>query len=104
MQTRSNFTGDLSFACSIRNLGRWLRTAVCSSTGMFTRPNEIEPFQSALAMSSSLLQFALRFEPVLEIHAVAAAALQIPLIGPQPDVFLTGLRAQRRRTPVIRVL
>ena len=50
MHTRSYFTGDLSLACSIRNLGRWSRTAVCSSIGMFTSPNEIDPFHSALAI------------------------------------------------------
>jgi hypothetical protein len=31
-----------------------IRTAVCSSMGMLTRPNAIEPFQSARAMVTSV--------------------------------------------------
>src|SRR5262245_31422960 len=42
--------GDLSLACSIRKRGRDSRTAVCTSTGMFTRPNESAPLQIARAM------------------------------------------------------
>src|SRR4029077_8754730 len=49
MHTRSKRTGDLSLACSIRNFGRWSWTAVWSSIGMFTSPNEIDPFQSGLS-------------------------------------------------------
>src|SRR6266550_9347271 len=51
--TRSNRTGDLSRACSMRKRGRESRTAVWSSTGILTSPNAIEPFQSALAIDSS---------------------------------------------------
>src|SRR4029453_7219449 len=42
--------GDLSFAWSMRNRGRWSRTAVCSSTGILTRPKASEPFHKARAM------------------------------------------------------
>src|SRR5829696_2250293 len=105
MHTRSNFTGDLSFACSMRNFGRWLRTAVCSSIGMLTRPKDMEPFQRALGMkilpgSRVLLaafQFALGFQPVLEIPALAAAAFEIALIGAHADVFVAWLRAHGYR-------
>src|SRR6185503_3385396 len=34
----------------MRKRGRESRTAVCSSTGILTRPNAIEPFHRALAM------------------------------------------------------
>src|SRR5215470_7281919 len=86
MHTRSNFTGDWSFACSMRNLGRWSRTAVCSSIGMFTSPNEIEPFQSALA-TPGVLQLALRLEPVVEVQTVAGAAFEVALIRTHPNLF-----------------
>ena len=77
----------------MRNFGRWSRTAVCSSIGMLTSPNEIDPFHSALAIRSDfcyflLLQFLLRLEPVVEMLAVVAAALQVALVGAPPDVVV----------------
>src|SRR6266545_1937453 len=87
----------------MRKRGRESLTAVCSSTGMFTRPNAIEPFQIGRAIWTgdaskpptpkqdqrgvgnweltpvvSFLELALGFEPVVEILAVAAAAAEIP--------------------------
>ena len=55
MHTRSNRTGDLSFACSMRNRGRWSRTAVWSSIGMLTSPNEMDPFQMALGILTIII-------------------------------------------------
>src|SRR5262249_51224737 len=99
MQTRSNLTGDLSCACSMRNFGRWSRTAVCSSMGIFTSPNEIDPFHSARGivlssqfsvLSSKFLspgsELAFRFDPVVELQAVSAAAFEVALIRAQADV------------------
>src|SRR5712672_1413985 len=98
MQTRSYLTGYLSVACSIRNFGRWSRTAVCSSIGMFTRPNEIDPFHSDLAICPfrfQILDFrfkifgaklSLGLQPVVEMLAVIAAALLVALVGAAPDV------------------
>src|SRR5256885_1538083 len=108
MHTRSNRTGERSFACSMRNFGRWFRTAVCNSIGMSTRPNESEPFQIARATSAFCLlpfafllrslEFPLRLEPVLEIHAVAAATLEVALICAHADIVFTRRRAHRGRT------
>src|SRR5437868_3314842 len=110
MQTRSNLTGDLSLACSMRNFGRWSRTAVWSSIGMLTSPNEIDPFQSArgiLQTSDFRLQtsdfrfptsqFPLGFHPVLELLPVAAAPFEISLIGAEADVVFAGLGCHGRR-------
>ena len=44
----------------MRNFGRWLRTAVCSSIGMFTSPNEMDPFQRARATDAYLRPFSSR--------------------------------------------
>src|SRR3954449_4514489 len=107
MQTRSNFTGDLSLACSMRNFGRWLRTAVCSSIGMWTSPKEIAPVQRALgiripekrsptlvAVTGSLrllLQVAFGFQPVVEVGSVVTPAIQIPLVRAHAHVLLAWL-------------
>src|SRR5258708_30801428 len=101
MHTRSKRTGDLSLACSIRNFGRWSWTAVWSSIGMFTSPNEIDPFQSARAIrlptsDFRFLQLALSFEPVVEGHAVAATALQVAVIGAMADLLVPPLRGLRK--------
>ena len=53
-------------------------------------------------MLPSLFEFPFSFEPVLEIHAVAAAALQVPVVRPQADIFFArfgraGLRRQSFR-------
>src|SRR5437870_4163767 len=95
MHTRWNLTGDLSVAWSIRKCGRWSRTAVCSSIGMFTRPNEMEPFQIARATSAAL-QLPLRFEPILEVLTIAAAPLQIPPVCTDADLFFARLRTHGR--------
>src|SRR3954471_23596522 len=99
-QTRSNLIGDLSSAWSMRKRGRESRTAVCSSTGILTSPNAMEPFQSARGMQTGVanatpvcrsllgLQFALSFEPVVEITTIAAAAAQIALVGRFRDLFI----------------
>src|SRR5258706_10491003 len=93
-QTRSNLTGDLSSAWSMRKRGRESRTAVWSSTGILTSPNAIEPFQRALAIQTgpakakpggflaraTLAQVALGLNPVVEVAAVLGAAAQIAMI------------------------
>jgi hypothetical protein len=92
MHTRSKRMGERSFACSMRNRGRWLRTAVCSSIGMLTRPKEIDPFQSARAIELlPPLELAFGPEPVVEVEAVVAAALQIHLVGASPNLLVGGI-------------
>src|SRR5437867_5809084 len=74
--------------------------------GMLTSPKVIDPFHSARAISFqfavfslqfSLLAFqlAFRFQPILEVHPVAAAALQIALVSALPDVLFARLRVRR---------
>src|SRR5688572_11195232 len=82
----------------MRKRGRWSRTAVWSSIGMFTSPNEIEPFQRARAItSSSPLQLLLGLEPVVEILPVTATPLQIPAVRAHPDLFFARFRSHRAR-------
>src|SRR5687767_8699995 len=103
----------------MRKRGRESRTAVCSSTGMFTRPNAIEPFQSARAIGRpgarrtpssqpangsdeggvggwklTLAERAFSLEPVVEIAAVFTAALQIAAVGSLGD-YLGARRTSR---------
>jgi hypothetical protein len=57
--------------------------------GILTSPNEIDPFQSGLATAP--LQLPFRFQPVVEVVAVTAAALEIPQVRPRADVVLARL-------------
>src|SRR5580765_1884290 len=96
--TRSNLIGEWSLACSMRNDGREWRTAVCSSTGMLTRPNAIEPFQSARAMSAFRLlplEFLFGLEPIVDVTAVLSAAEQVPMVGAEPNFLFVGLARHR---------
>src|SRR5581483_5472757 len=63
---------------------------------MLTRPNEIDPFQSALPTCLFLQsQFAFGLEPVFEIHSMAAAALQIAMVRALANVLFSHLRFGR---------
>src|SRR4051812_37960982 len=66
--------------------------------GMLTRPNAIDPFHSARAMSLVRLpapQLLFRFEPVVGVTAMLAATMQEPVVGAQPDVLFARFRTHR---------
>src|SRR5262245_39613535 len=93
----------------MRNFGRWLRTAVCISIGMFTNPNDSEPFHRGrpgrfspfsaflvafrrVFMAAFSFELALGLDPVVDVPARPSAALEIAVIRAQPDIFLARLR------------
>src|SRR2546426_6585023 len=63
--------------------------------GMLTSPKVIDPFHSARAMLLVPFELAFSFQPILEVHPVAAAALQIALISALPNVLFPRLRVRR---------
>src|SRR3954454_9903851 len=64
--------------------------------GMLTRPNAIDPFHSARAMSLVRLlapQLLFGFDPVVDVPAMFAAAMQKAVVSAHADVLLARLRA-----------
>src|ERR1051325_2062659 len=88
----------------MRKCGRESRTAVCSSTGILTRPKAMDPFHNARAIIrgackwkagswrlgrlTSGAQLALGLEPVVEVLTVGSTALQVALIRGLGDLVV----------------